>query len=89
MRKAAIIHIFGRVQGVGFRFYAQKKAIELSVFGFVQNKGDGSVYIEAEADAENLEAFVAWCAQGPQWAKVRELKVAEMPPLMRTSFQVQ
>ncbi|PKP49853.1 MAG: hypothetical protein CVT92_14890 [Bacteroidetes bacterium HGW-Bacteroidetes-1] len=48
MIKAVIIQIFGRVQGVGFRYYTVHKAMELGVYGFVQNKGDGSVYIEAE-----------------------------------------
>lgn len=47
MQKAAFIHVFGRVQGVGFRYYTNMKALELHIKGFVENKPDGSVYIEA------------------------------------------
>ncbi len=80
MLKAVIIQVFGRVQGVGFRFYTEQKAKELNIAGFVQNKGDGSVYIEAEGNADDLDAFVDWCKTGPRWAKVRDCIVSEMPP---------
>lgn len=40
------IRIYGRVQGVGFRVSAQKKADELGITGFVRNEPDGTVYLE-------------------------------------------
>ena len=49
------IKLFGKVQGVFFRKFIQKKAFELNVKGFVRNDQDGSVYIEAEAEKEKLE----------------------------------
>ncbi len=88
MLKAVIIQVFGRVQGVGFRFYTEQKAKELNIAGFVQNKGDGSVYIEAEGNADDLDAFVDWCKTGPRWAKVRNCIVSEMPPLHIEGFVV-
>jgi acylphosphatase len=88
MLKAVIIQVFGRVQGVGFRFYTEQKAKELNIAGFVQNKGDGSVYIEAEGNADDLDAFVDWCKTGPRWAKVRDCIVSEMPPLHIEGFVV-
>ncbi len=88
MIKAAIIQIYGRVQGVGFRYYTHQKANELGINGFVENRADGSVYIEAEAEEDRLDAFILWCHHGPQWAKVRELKIAPMPALGIKGFRV-
>ncbi len=74
MTKTVMLKIFGRVQGVGFRFYAQKKALELNINGFVRNMTDGSVYVEAEGDEENLTVFVLWCEKGPDWARVDKVQ---------------
>ena len=72
--KGVVIRVIGRVQGVGFRFYTQKTAKELGVNGYVQNKPDGSVYIEAEAEEAKLETFLLWCKQGPEWARVDKIE---------------
>ncbi len=69
-KKAVVLKIYGRVQGVGFRYYTQKEAISLDIKGWVRNKPDGSVYIEAEGPAEKLQLFVEWCEMGPEWARV-------------------
>jgi len=79
MEKAYMIYIYGKVQGVGFRYSALQKANELSIKGFVHNKSDGSVYIEAEGKAEVLEEFLVWCRQGPSWARVDDIKYEEIP----------
>ena len=75
--KSYEIKIFGKVQGVGFRFYTHRKAIEHNLKGYVQNKPDGSVYIEAEGEKENLEQFVLWCNDGPAWARVSKVQSQE------------
>ncbi len=58
-KKAIILRVTGRVQGVGFRYYAQKKALELGVNGYVRNRPDGSVYIEAEG---MIELYISYGA---------------------------
>jgi len=73
------IIITGKVQNVGFRFYAQKTAHEFEITGFVRNRKDGSVYIEAEGEKENLNRFVEWCHKGPPWARVDSVNVSESP----------
>jgi len=88
MKTAVIIKVSGRVQGVGFRFYTQRKAIETNVYGFVQNRPDGSVYIEAEGETIDVQTFVDWCRKGPQWASVRDIKVSETLPLNRNDFVI-
>ena len=81
--KAVILKVYGKVQGVGFRFYTQKKARELMLKGFVQNNFDGSVYIEAEGEAEKLELFIQWCKEGPSWARVTKVEQQFAPVLGR------
>ncbi len=73
------LKVIGRVQGVGFRYYTQKKAQEFGIKGFVQNKPDGSVYIEAEADEIDLNTFVDWVHKGPMWARVQKVIQSELP----------
>jgi acylphosphatase len=77
MSKHFDIKIYGQVQGKGFRFSAKEKADKLKIFGFVQNMPDGSVYIEAEGDREDLETFISWCKKGPMWASVDRIEFEE------------
>jgi acylphosphatase len=67
------IKIYGRVQGVGFRFWAKELAEKLNIVGFVLNDKDGSVYIEAYGKKENLEKFLNLCFDGPPYAKVEKV----------------
>lgn len=71
------IRIAGKVQGVGFRISTRQKAREIGVNGFVRNEPDGSVYIEAEAEPEVLEQFIAWCESGPGPAIVQAVNIEE------------
>jgi acylphosphatase len=74
------------VQGVGFRYNALQKAKELHVTGFAQNRPDGSVLIEAEAESELLIEFVHWCQKGPSWAKVTDIQVSDTLPVGYIDF---
>ena len=71
------LQISGRVQGVGFRFYAQRKAQELGVTGWVRNRRDGSVEVMAQGAPEAVEAMIAWARRGPASAAVSEVRIAE------------
>lgn len=88
MKKAYVIEVYGRVQGVGFRYYTEKKAKELGIHGYVKNRPDGSVKIEAEGEEHVLEAFLQWCHQGPSWAKVQEVKSTAFPPAGYPDFRI-
>jgi len=87
-KKAVILQISGRVQGVGFRFFTQQKAKELGVTGYVQNCPDGSVLVEAEADEESLIAFVLICQKGPAWARVINFKLTDTLPIGYIWFEI-
>ena len=71
------IIVIGKVQGVWFRAATQEKAIALGLNGFVKNEKDGSVYLEAEGEKENLDELVEWCHTGPPKAKVEKVEVTE------------
>lgn len=72
--KSKSIHLFGRVQQVGFRYYVYRLAGELGVKGFVKNMPDGSVLIEAECDSHTLDVFVEHCKKGSPQSKVNDCK---------------
>ena len=63
----------GRVQGVGFRYFVARKAEEMGVNGWVRNRFDGSVELEAEAAATVLQQFVQAVRKGPRGSFVSDL----------------
>jgi acylphosphatase len=66
--------VYGRVQGVGFRYQTFYWAKRHNVTGFVRNRQDGSVEIEAYGDESVLDGMTAWLeAGGPPGAKVTEI----------------
>jgi acylphosphatase len=72
--KRLSIKIYGRVQGVGFRYAAYEGMKRLGLEGLRRNELDGSVYIEAEGDEAALKEFLAWCHKGPELAKVERVE---------------
>lgn len=52
------IRVWGRVQGVGFRFFTQQLAIQLDICGTVQNKMDGSVFVVAQGEEKAVTRFI-------------------------------
>lgn len=65
----------GRVQGVGFRYFARQRAELHGVSGFVRNLPDGSVELHAEGPAEALGEFEADVRRGPSFGRVEEAVV--------------
>ena len=77
MRVARHYLISGRVQGVGFRFFAEHAAAREAVNGWVRNVPDGRVEIEAEGEAESLERFEHRIRHGPSGARVDRVEVSD------------
>lgn len=67
----------GRVQGVGFRYFAQHAASGLGLTGYARNLDDGSVEVYACGPPEKLSDFAAHLHQGPRWADVRGVEEQE------------
>ena len=68
--------VSGRVQGVGYRFFAQREAMRLKLTGYAENLDDGRVEVLAVGDAPALEEFERALARGPSAARVTSV-VAE------------
>lgn len=76
-RTAKRLQITGRVQGVGFRFYLQRKARELGLAGWVRNCRDGSVEAVVQGGAEAVDTMIAWARRGPPSAVVADVRVTD------------
>jgi acylphosphatase len=72
--------IHGRVQGVGFRYFVQQQAARHQVKGWVRNRDDGSVELEAQADPAALTPFFASVKRGPRFSKVTHWQLTEKKP---------
>lgn len=88
MVKHINIKVYGRVQGIFYRVTAKEEAEKLGIKGFAKNEEDGSVYIEAEGEGENLDKFINWCQKGPPLAKVEKVEVTESPLKNFSGFKV-
>lgn len=88
INKSVQIIIHGRVQHVGFRYSTHEQAIKIGINGFVMNKPDGTVYIEAEATQELLDRFLIWCHKGPGWSKVTKVEVIDQPLMHYDGFTI-
>lgn len=60
----------GDVQGVGFRYFVQRKAQQLGLHGWVRNNDDGTVELVAEGSRKELEALSRAVREGPRLARV-------------------
>ncbi|MEN6560746.1 MAG: acylphosphatase [Acidobacteriota bacterium] len=65
----------GRVQGVAFRYFAEKYASRLGVTGWVRNLSDGRVEVLAEGPASQIESFLERLREGPRLASIESFDV--------------
>jgi acylphosphatase len=83
MRVARRYLVSGRVQGVGFRFFAQNVAQREGLTGLVRNLPDGRVEAIAEGDDESLQRFEAALWRGPSHARVEQVEIDSIGPTGR------
>lgn len=69
----AIVH--GRVQGVFFRAFVERRAEELGLIGYVRNRPDGAVEVTAEGVKPQLEKLVEYLKTGPPAARVDKVEI--------------
>ncbi len=65
--------VYGRVQGVSFRYYTQQKANELNLTGWVANQPDRTVFVVAEGPTDQLEKLLNWLWRGSPAAQVEKV----------------
>jgi acylphosphatase len=69
----------GRVQGVGFRYFAQAAADQLGIRGYARNLASGEVEIRAEGEAAALIRFKEELSRGPRMGRVSEIVEEDLP----------
>lgn len=83
------LRIAGRVQGVGYRAWMVREARRLGVFGWVRNRGDGSVEALVHGDPAAVEELLRACRRGPAGAVVtlirEDLAEPEDEPMFRSA----
>jgi acylphosphatase len=86
--KARRFLISGRVQGVGYRYFAKRSAHETNVTGWARNLDDGRVEVHANGAADQLEDFEARLRQGPRFSDVRSVESSDAAVLELSGFHI-
>ena len=79
------LEITGRVQGVGYRWFARESARRLGLAGWVRNRADGAVEVAAEGEQTDLDAFVDELRRGPPSSHVTLVRVLDAAALSNLS----
>lgn len=78
----------GRVQGVGYRYFAQKSAMNLGLRGYTRNLDDGRVEVYAVGTSEQLDEYAGLLHRGPRWADVHGVTQEEAALERHSSFEI-
>lgn len=82
------LRIQGRVQGVGYRAWAQATAKEIGVGGWVRNLADSTVEAVIEGEADKIAKFVEAAWRGPSLARVSDIVMEDVGVAGRSSFEL-
>ena len=63
--------VSGIVQGVGFRYFIYRKAVELGLRGYVKNLFDGNVEIVVEGEKDKIQILIEHAKIGPRWLMLK------------------
>ena len=80
--------ITGYVQGVGFRYAAQRRAQALGLHGWVRNTSDGAVEAAIEGSGAAVDELVDWARSGPSGASVESIQSDEETPRGERGFRI-
>ena len=81
-------YVRGRVQGVGYRYFAQRSAQALGLTGYTRNLDDGRVEVYAAGPAGKLAELAPLLHRGPRWADVRGVDEEEAAVHVFGSFRI-
>jgi acylphosphatase len=80
--------VSGRVQGVGFRFFAERAARSAGVRGWVRNLSDGRVETVVEGEESAVARYLDEIRRGPFGGSVRDCQVEDRPPEGFDRFEI-
>ncbi|PJA45468.1 acylphosphatase [Candidatus Uhrbacteria bacterium CG_4_9_14_3_um_filter_50_9] len=82
------VHIFGYVQGTGYRYSAKQQADRLGITGWIRNLDDGTVKARIHGSDDDVQVFLDWCKQGPVLAKVERVETSDVSSFDADSFSI-
>ncbi len=82
------LRIYGRVQGVSYRMWAQSAARKRNIIGWVRNRSDGTVELLARGKEDALEALISECYEGPESAEVESIYIEDAPQEEFEGFRI-
>ena len=68
----------GRVQGVGFRYFAQARASRYNIKGYVRNTYDNKVEVVCQGEPDNLDKFILEVKNGPSFSHITDVEMEEI-----------
>jgi acylphosphatase len=87
-KAARLWFVHGRVQGVGFRYFAQREAEALGLVGYARNLDDGRVEVYAAGPEAKLDELAGRLHRGPRWADVRGVEERKAAVEGCSSFEI-
>lgn len=72
------VEVHGNVQGVGFRQFTQSEAVKHNIHGWVRNKSNGAVEIEAEGTPQDMDRFLVAVQEGSPFSTVERLETSDL-----------
>ena len=81
-------YVRGRVQGVGYRAFAQRSAQSLGLTGYARNLDDGRVEVYAAGPADKIAELTPLLHRGPRWADVRGVEEQEAAVQVSGQFRI-
>jgi acylphosphatase len=81
-------YIGGRVQGVGYRYFAQARALEIGLCGWARNLDDGRVEVYASGSQQQLDELRGALHTGPRMADVRTVEELEAAVESHAGFSI-
>ena len=86
--KCIHIRVYGKIHNLGFRFYTMQAAVHRKINGYARNSSDGSIFIEAEGEENDLNSFVEWCQKGPFFTRVEKVTITDAEIMNHASFEI-
>ena len=76
---AQMVDVFGKVQGVGYRYYVQNIAVQYGVKGWIKNMEDGSVKSLLVGKQDSIASVISFMKKGPALARIDNLVARDYP----------
>jgi len=73
MKEMRLIRIHGKVQGVGYRFFATRVARRAGLKGYITNERDGTVAAAVEGEKQDIDDWIEELKEGPRYAEVTKI----------------